>query len=94
VPDINEAAVALDEAPTTRAGAVPAHTPKLIWIGDGGWIAYDPDVPKGDPRRILAYVECKDHRVYVLWVHGRSELSVYSSIREALVDIGAAAVPA
>ena len=94
VSDRNEAAAALDESPTTRGAGARPHTPQLIWIGDGGWIAYDPEVPENDPRRILAYVECKDHRVYVLWVRGRSDLSVYPGIREALSDIADTAIPA
>ena len=49
--------------------------PELIWVGDGAWVAHDPSLPEGDPRRVIAYMEHKDRRVYVLWVRDRQDVS-------------------
>ena len=67
-----------------------ASVPELIWVGDGGWVARDPAVPDHDARRVIAYIEHKDHRVYVLWVRDRHDVYIYESLREALQEIAVA----
>ena len=61
--------------------------PELIWVGDGAWVANDPSLPEGDPRRVIAYMEHKDRRVYVLWVRDRQDVCCYETLREALDDL-------
>lgn len=65
--------------------------PELIWVGDGGWVACDPTLPRSDPRRVIAYLECKDHQVYVLPVRSRSVARSYETPREALEALRAPA---
>lgn len=64
--------------------------PELSWVGDGGWVACDPQLPANDAHRIIAYVECKDHQVYVLWMHRLGEVSCFETLRDAVQAIGAA----
>jgi hypothetical protein len=61
--------------------------PDLVWVGNGGWVACDAAAGEGDPHRVVAYLECKDRIVYVLWVHGRGGVDEYPSLREALAAI-------
>lgn len=62
----------------------PCPRPELIWVGHGGWVACDASVAPDDPGRVLAYVECKDGLVYVLWVRGGGDVAEFDSIRHAL----------
>ncbi|MFB8145970.1 hypothetical protein ACFC1W_04400 [Microbacterium sp. NPDC056003] len=61
--------------------------PDLVWVGNGGWVACDTLADHSDPHRVVAYLECKDEIVYVLWVHGRAGVDEYRSLREALAAI-------
>ncbi|MCH6231923.1 hypothetical protein MK786_14320 [Microbacterium sp. CFH 31415] len=61
--------------------------PDLVWVGNGGWVACDSLAGHSDPHRVVAYLECKDQIVYVLWVHGRAGVDEYPSLREALAAI-------
>ena len=61
--------------------------PDLVWVGNGGWVACDTLADHSDPHRVVAYLECKDEIVYVLWVHGRAGVDEYPSLREALAAI-------
>lgn len=72
----------------TRATNEDGAPPELLWVGNGAWMACDPAAAEDDPGRVIAYVECKDSIVYVLWVHGRERVDEYSSIGEALVAVG------
>jgi len=67
--------------------AVQSRRPELLWVGSGGWVACDPSVETTDPHRVLAYLECKDDRVYVLWVMGGAGVCEFGSIREALDEL-------
>lgn len=67
--------------------------PDLQWVGDGAWVASDPDADVNDPRRVIAYLECKDSRVYVLWVNGATGVCEFESLREALAAIAERLVP-
>jgi hypothetical protein len=58
--------------------------PDLQWVGDGAWVASDPSADQNDPHRIIAYLECKDSRVYVLWVTGSTGVREFDSLRDAL----------
>jgi hypothetical protein len=75
-------------------GPAEEPAPELIWVGDGAWVAQDPAMPADDPRRVVAYVEHKDHRVYVLWVRDRRDVCVYESLREAITAVAAACAAA
>lgn len=75
--------------PTTQQNA-SRGAPELVWLGDGAWVACDEDFPRGDPRRVIAYVECKDHLVYVLPARDSAGVRTYDTIREALADLTAA----
>ena len=77
-------------APTT--GPVP-RTPELIWLGDGAWVACDGARPADDPSRVIAYVECKDHLVYVLPARASAEVRTYPTIRDALRALAATLHP-
>jgi hypothetical protein len=59
-------------------------TPELVWLGQGAWVACDPSLPEDDGRRVIAYLECKDGLVYVLWVRDRGAVIEFTSLREAL----------
>jgi hypothetical protein len=47
-------------------------------------VACDPDAAPGDPHRAFAYVECKDARVYVLWLRKPGDVTEFASLRDAL----------
>jgi hypothetical protein len=57
---------------------------ELIWMGSGGWVAYDTSLPENDARRVLAYLECKDHHVDVTWVREPRTEERFDTLREAL----------
>jgi hypothetical protein len=82
--DIEEAQMSIEVESPRSTG------PELIWVGDGAWVAHDPSLPEGDPRRVIAYMEHKDRRVYVLWVRDRQDVCCYETLREALDDVTAA----
>lgn len=65
----------------------PERKPELQWVGEGAWVATDPDADEHDPHRVIAYLECKDSRVYVLWVSGATGVCEYESLRDALSAI-------
>lgn len=67
--------------------------PELQWVGDGAWVASDPAAAENDPHRVIAYLECKDSRVYVLWVSGATGVCEYESLREALAAIAQRLAP-
>ena len=58
--------------------------PELRWLGQGAWVACDPSLPEDDARRVIAYLECKDHIAYVLWVSRPGAVVEFDSLREAL----------
>lgn len=74
---------------TTKVSTTPTVA-ELIWVGNGGWVACDRGVPDEDPRRVIAFVEHRDHHVDVLWVRERREAGCYETLREALQEITAA----
>jgi len=67
--------------------------PDLQWVGDGAWVASDPASDVNDPHRVIAYLECKDSRVYVLWVSGATGVCEYDSLRDAIAAISERLVP-
>jgi hypothetical protein len=75
---------------STQLESPRSTTPELIWVGDGAWVAHDRNLPEGDPHRVVAYMEHKDRRVYVLWVRDRQDVSCYDTLREALADVTSA----
>ena len=79
----------LTPTPTARRD----REPDLQWVGDGAWVASDPAADANDPHRIIAYLECKDSRVYVLWVSGTTGVCEFDSLREALDTIAERLVP-
>jgi hypothetical protein len=70
----------LASTPTAR----PDRTPELQSVGVGAWVASDPAAGANDPHRVIAYLERKDSRVYVLWVSGATGVCEFGSLREAL----------
>lgn len=74
-------------APQTTS---PHRRPELVWLGHGGWVACDPLAADNDPRRILAYLECCDGRVYVVWVRHGARADEFPTLREAVDAIDAA----
>ena len=58
--------------------------PELLWVGSGAWVACDPAADPSDPHRVVAYLECKDARVYLLWVTGSAGVCEFDSIRRAV----------
>jgi hypothetical protein len=79
----------LAPSPTARSD----RQPDLQWVGEGAWVASDPDADANDPHRVIAYLECKDSRVYVLWVSGTSGVCEFESLRDALEAISARLAP-
>lgn len=69
---------------TAPISADDVRRPELLWVGSGGWVACDPAVDHSDPHRVVAYLECKDERVYLLWVTGSAGVCEFDSIRQAL----------
>ena len=59
------------------------HRAELTWLGNGAWCARDTRVPTDDARCVIAYVECVDDRVEVMWIHTRRPLSTFRSLRDA-----------
>ncbi|MFE5408010.1 hypothetical protein [Microbacterium sp. NPDC056569] len=78
----------------TSIPAVRTRRPELLWVGSGAWVACDPSVDATDPHRAVAYLECKDDRVYVLWVAGSGGVCEFESISEALEQIAQRLAPA
>ncbi|HEX5728603.1 hypothetical protein [Microbacterium sp.] len=76
---------------STHTRSAKAPTPELIWVGDGAWIACDTSMPDTDPHRVIAYLECRNSRVSVLWVRDRQEAGLYETLREALDEVTARA---
>lgn len=76
---------------STHTRSPKAATPELIWVGDGAWIACDTTMPDTDPHRVIAYLECKNSQVSVLWVRDRRETGLYDTLREALDEVSARA---
>ena len=74
---------------TVPISADGLRRPELLWVGSGAWVACDPAAEKDDPRRVVAYLECKDERVYLLWVTGSAGVCEFDSIRAALDAIAA-----
>ena len=72
---------------TRKVPSADVVVPELIWVGHGVWVARDPSLPESDDRRVIAYVEHKDHRVYVLWVRDRRDVCCYDTLREALGEV-------
>lgn len=62
--------------------------PELTWVGESAWVACDASLDHSDPHRVMAYLECADDRVYVLWVHDKRAASSFDTLREALDAIG------
>ena len=79
-------------APQTTSPPAPSphRRPELVWLGHGGWVACDPLAAENDPRRILAYLECCDGRVYVVWVRHGARTGEFPTLREAVDAIDAA----
>lgn len=71
---------------TENAEAQP-RTPELVWVGHGAWVARDPELPDTDARRVIAYIEHRDHRVEVVWVRERREVSRFETLRDALNEV-------
>lgn len=67
-------------------------SPELIWLGDGAWVTRDRALADDDPHGILAYVEHKDHRVYVLWVRDRHDVEPFDTLRDAVHELAVACV--
>lgn len=62
--------------------------PELVWLGEGAWVVRTPAVPDNDARRVVAYVEHKDHRVYVRWMRDRQDIGCFVTLRDALRYVG------
>jgi hypothetical protein len=78
-------------APAGRTASLSRHRrrPELVWVGEGGWIACDPEADPDDPGRVLAYLECKDSVVYLLCVKGRPEAVELPTLQAALDEVDA-----
>ncbi|WP_396641850.1 hypothetical protein [Microbacterium sp.] len=72
--------------PTECPGA-EARNPELVWVGHGAWVARDPDLSDDDARRVIAYIEHRDHRVDVVWVRERRDVSNFETLRDALDEV-------
>lgn len=74
---------------TERPSGTPAERPaaELLWVGDGAWVACDPTLGETDPRRVIAYVECRDHAVHVMWVRERRCPTRCRTLRDALAMV-------
>ncbi|WP_194395757.1 hypothetical protein [Microbacterium atlanticum] len=69
---------------TVPISADAVRRPELVSVGSGAWVACDPAAGPDDPRRAVAYLECKDERVYLLWVRDSAGVCEFASIRAAL----------
>lgn len=78
----------------TRTTADRTRRPELLWVGSGAWVACDPAREADDPQRVIAYLECKEERVYLLWVRGSAGVCEFGSIRDALDRIAERLSPA
>lgn len=67
--------------------AQKSRHPDLVWVGSGAWVACDPAAVENDPHRVIAYLESKDNRVYLLWVRDPEGVHEFGSIRAALEAI-------
>lgn len=57
---------------------------ELLWVGDGQWCACDSAVAADDPRRVIAFLDCKDQHVDVVWVREQRADERFDTLREAL----------
>ena len=57
---------------------------ELTWVGDGAWVACDPSLAEHDPHRVIAFLECRDHHVDVIWVRDQRPPERFEGLREAL----------
>ena len=67
--------------------ANPPTRAELRWVGSGAWCAYDRSLDKNDARRVIAFLECKNDHVDVVWVRERRPPERFDSLRSALVAV-------
>jgi hypothetical protein len=69
---------------------------ELLWVGQGAWCACDSDVSPDDPQRVIAFVECRNKHVDVVWVRDRRPPDRFETLREAVraIDNAVTARPA
>ena len=60
------------------------YAAELVPVPDDGWIACDRTLQANDPRRVIAYLECRGRDVTVTWVRERRQACSYDTIGEAL----------
>lgn len=77
----------MSHSPHTQERVPTSVDAELIWMGSAAWVAYDTSLPENDPRRVLAYLECREQRVDVTWVREQRRDERFDSLREALAAV-------
>ena len=72
---------------TNAARSSGEHRAELKWLGNGAWCARDTAVATDDSRCVIAYVECVEDRVEVMWIGRRRPPSVFASLRDAYIAL-------
>ena len=60
---------------------------ELTKVDEGCWRVCDSALDEHDPRRVIAFVECRGERTAVLWLRSRAAESIHRSFDEALTAI-------
>lgn len=57
---------------------------ELLAVPGDGWVVCDRKLADDDPRRVVAYIDCRGGEVSVTWVRERRRDCSYATIGEAL----------
>jgi len=60
---------------------------ELTKVDEGCWRVCDGALDEHDPRRVIAFVECRGERAAVLWLRSRAAESIHRSFDEAMAAI-------
>jgi hypothetical protein len=70
-----------------RSGAMAEPAPariELTRVGKGCWRLCDPALHESDPRRLVAFVECAEDHVTVLWLRDTHADTRFDTLEDAL----------
>jgi hypothetical protein len=57
---------------------------ELTRVGEGCWRLCDPALHESDPRRLVAFVECAEDHVTVLWLRDTHADTRFDTLEDAL----------
>lgn len=66
------------------------HQLSLEPVADGSWRLRDRDVPESDAQSLVAYIERRDGRYEMTWIHDEVDDGSYDSLGELLAAAASA----